>query len=69
MIGDLHKRNIMCDSLGKPCVVEALIGSIPPAAIKRLDCLSGAIADAREFRVTGMKPQYDLFDGIDDEEL
>ena len=68
MVADLHKRNIMRDSLGKPTVIDALIGSIPPAAVQKSG-LNQPIRDAQTYRLTGKKPTYDLFDGFSDDEL
>ena len=69
IVGDLHDRNIMRDKLGRPCIIDALIGAITPAAMSQIAWLREAVADAGVFRQTGKKPSYDLFDEIDDSEL
>jgi hypothetical protein len=69
LVGDLHDRNIMRDSLNRPCVIDALVGPITPAAMQRISWLRAAIYDARVFRETGRKPVYDLLDEIEDAEL
>ncbi|MFD2255744.1 hypothetical protein ACFSSA_03565 [Luteolibacter algae] len=69
VVGDLHDRNIMRDSFGRPCIIDALIGAITPAAMSQMSWLREAVADAAIFRKTGKKPSYDLFDEIDDSEL
>ena len=69
IVGDLHDRNIMRDKLGRPCIIDALIGAITPAATSQILWLREAVADAEVFRQTGKKPTYDLFDEVEDSEL
>lgn len=69
IVGDLHDRNIMRDHLGRPCIIDALIGAITPAALSQISGLREAVGDAEVFRLTGKKPSYDLFDEVDDSEL
>lgn len=69
LVGDLHNRNIMRDFLNRPCIIDALIGPITPAALQSISWLKDAVSDAEKFRRTGIKPRYDLFDEIDDAEL
>jgi len=59
----------MRDYLGRPCIIDALIGAITPAALSQNSWLREAAGDAETFRMTGKKPSHDLFDEIDDSEL
>jgi len=69
IVGDLHKRNIMRDYLGRPTIIDALVGVISPAAMSENSWLRKTVVDAEVYRRTGKKPAYDLFDEIDDSEL
>lgn len=69
LIGDLHERNIMRDSLNRPTIIDALIGSVYPSALKQLPWLRQGCEDAWIYRETGVCPVHDPFDGIDDSQL
>lgn len=68
VIGDLHERNIMIDSNGKPTIIDALLGKITPLSLKKLPWLSDACERAMIFRETNRRPA-DRFGEIDDSEL
>lgn len=69
LVGDLHERNIMRDANNEPTIIDALIGAITPLAIKQLPWLKLACDQAREYRLTNIKPSNNLFESIDDSEL
>lgn len=69
IISDLHDRNIMIDSNGKPTIIDALIGGIPPQAIRSCYFLDMAISDARQWKITGQLPLHTPFEDVADEEL
>ena len=69
LIGDLHRGNIMRDSEGKPTIIDALIGYLPPYVLKELPWLNIATHDALQFRDTGQAPLRCLFDNINDDDL
>ena len=69
LIGDLHKGNIMRNAEGKPTIIDALVGYLPPYVLKELPWLNIAADDAKVFRETGQAPLRSHFDGIDDDEL
>ena len=69
LIGDLHKGNIMRDVEGRPTIIDALVGYLPPYVLKELPWLNIAANDAKIFRETGQPPLRSLFDDVDDDEL
>lgn len=69
LLADLHKGNVMIDADGRPTIIDALVGSIPPGTFRHLPWLKEACADALTYRTTGQKPSRDLFDGIHDDDL
>lgn len=68
MIGDLHERNIMRDSSGRPTIIDALLGKITPRAQREHQWLSKACSDAKIFRESNRRP-VNSFEDIDDSEL
>jgi hypothetical protein len=69
LVGDLHERNIMRDSLGRPTIIDALIGTIIPAAVKSLRSLEEAIEDAHALALGVPPPKRRAFDDVDPSEL
>lgn len=68
LIGDLHKRNIMRDSLGRPTIIDALLARVTPFALQEFSWLRKACADAKVFRETGQLPVNE-FENVNDEDL
>ena len=69
LVSDLHDRNIMRDSDGIPTIIDALIGPVPPAALKHLQWLREAIEDSQALR-EGRQPKIrKQFDDVDNDEL
>ncbi len=56
LISDLHDRNIMRDREGNPTIIDALIGPIPPTALRKLAWLRNAVEDAEDVRC-GREPR------------
>jgi hypothetical protein len=69
LMADLHPRNIMCDHGGQPSIIDALIGPVPPAAVKALPALARAVAGAAEWCRTGIRPAFDPLGSVNDDEL
>lgn len=69
LIGDLHERNIMRDGDAVPTIIDALIGPVPPLALRRLRWLRNAAEDAEALRQNLPLPDRKLFDDVDDREL
>ena len=69
LVGDLHPGNIRLSSTGIPVIIDALIGSVPPAAIKAMPQLTTAIHQARDFRITGQFKSASFGDGESDDDL
>ena len=70
LISDLHLRNIMRDREGNPTIIDALIGPVPPNALRKLAWLRDAVEDA-EFVRRGHEPKTRLRfgDNTDDDSL
>ena len=69
LVSDLHVGNVMLDQRGTPTIIDALVGVVTPAAIRRVGWLRQAIEDAqalREGRIPAVRPEFG--DG-DDAEL
>ena len=69
LVGDLHAGNIRLSSTGVPVIIDALIGSVPPAALKAMPQLITAIHQAREFRTTGQFKSASFGEGECDDDL
>lgn len=69
VVGDLHPGNIRINSMGVPVVIDALIGAIPPAAIKSMPQLKTASTQAYEFRTTGEFKSASISDNVNNDEL
>jgi hypothetical protein len=69
LVGDLHERNIMRDQDGTPTIIDALIGPVPPAALKELRWLREATEDAQALRENQPAPQRQRFEDVDDDSL
>jgi len=69
LVDDLHDRNIMRTAEDKPTIIDALTGNIPPLAIKELDWLKNAIADAKYYRENNQIPLRKPFDDVADDDL
>jgi hypothetical protein len=69
LVDDLHDRNIMRTAEDVPTIIDALIGSIPPLAIKELPWLEVAIGDAKFYRENDQIPLRKSFDDVDDNDL
>lgn len=69
LVGDLHERNIMRDQDGKPTIIDALIGPVPPAALKELRWLREATEDAQALREDRPSVKRRRFEDADDDSL
>lgn len=69
LVDDLHERNIMRTAEDKPTIIDALIGNIPPLAIKELDWLNVAIDDAKYYRENNQIPLRKKFEDVNDADL
>ena len=69
LLGDLHRGNIMRDADGRPTVIDALLGTIPDAAVNAVAQLSKAVREAREMREGLRTKASDFMDGVNDDEL
>lgn len=69
LVSDLHERNIMRDSDGKPTIIDALIGPVPPPALKQLMWLQHAVEDAQALREGHAMPKRKRFEDVDDDAL
>ena len=69
LLGDLHQGNIMRDADGAPTIIDALVGSIPEAALKAIAQLEKTVTEAREMRQGLRDHPSDLFDGVNDDDL
>ena len=69
LVGDLHERNIMRDQDGTPTIIDALIGPVPPSAMKELRWLREASEDAQALRENRPAPQRQRFEDVDDDSL
>ncbi|RYD81093.1 MAG: hypothetical protein EOP84_11500 [Verrucomicrobiaceae bacterium] len=65
LVGDLHERNIMRDQ----DVIDALIGPVPPAAVKELRWLREAVEDAQALREERAFVKRKRFEDVDDASL
>ena len=67
LVADLHERNIMRDAEGRPTVIDALTGTVPPSYIDKYRPLAEAVEDAQALReggtVEGRKGFLDVEDG------
>jgi hypothetical protein len=69
VVSDLHTGNIMRDSEGRPTIIDALTGAIPPLAYDQIRQVREAVQDARDLR-EGRAPRTRLqFDDVDDRDL
>jgi len=70
LLGDLHKGNIMRDAEGRPTVIDALVGYLPPYVLRELPWVGMAANDAKDFRLTGQAPlRKSLLEEVEDDEL
>ncbi len=69
LVGDLHERNIMRDPDGTPTIIDALIGPVPPVALKELRWLREAVEDAQALRENRPAQQRPRFEDVDDDSL
>ena len=69
MLSDLHDRNIMRVADGNPTIIDALIGPVPPEALRRLKWLRDAVEDARALRDGRALEKRKRFEDVDDESL
>lgn len=69
LISDLHERNIMRDADGAPTIIDALIGPVPPPALKQLTWLQHAVEDAQALREGRELPKRKRFEDVDDDVL
>jgi len=69
LVGDLHERNIMRDQDGTPTIIDALIGPVPPAALKELRWLREAVEDAQALRENRPAVKRQRFEDADDDSL
>jgi hypothetical protein len=66
LVGDLHNRNIMRDGDGQPTIIDALIGPVPPLAMRELGWLRNAVADAHALREGRLLLARKQLDDVDD---
>ena len=69
LVSDLHDRNIMRDADGNPTIIDALIGPVPPEAVRRLKWLRDAVEDARALREGKPLEKRQRFEDVDDDSL
>ncbi len=69
LVGNLHERNIMRDQNGTPTIIDALIGPVPPAALRELRWLREATEDARALRENQPPVKRQRFEDADDDSL
>lgn len=69
LIDDLHERNIMRNSENEPTIIDALVGSVTPLALRKLGWLRNACEDARCSRLGVSLPNRDVYLGVNDDEL
>lgn len=69
LVGDLHERNIMRDRDGTPTIIDALVGPVPPVAMKELKWLRDAVEDAHALRENLPAVQRKRFEDVDDDSL
>lgn len=69
LVGDLHERNIMRDADGRPTIIDALIGPVPPLALRQLHWLREAVEDAEALRQGLPLKQRKGFGDVADDEL
>jgi hypothetical protein len=69
LVSDLHDRNIMRDEDGSPTIIDALIGPVPPEALRRLKWLRDAVEDARALREGKPLEKRRRFEDVDDDSL
>jgi len=69
LVSDLHDRNIMRDQHGKPTIIDALTGPVPPLALKQLNWLREAVEDARALREGRPREPRKRFEDVEDDEL
>ena len=68
LVSDLHVNNIMLDHRGRPTIIDALVGTVTPAAIRKFGWLRNAVEDAKSLREGRMPPVRPVFgDGNDDD--
>ena len=68
-VGDLHERNIMLDSDGRPTIIDALTGAVPHEAVLAQPLLNEAASRAKLRRETGTLPEIRRFHDGDDSQL
>ena len=59
----------MRDFAGRPTIIDALTGPVPPAACQALPALARAVTDAAAWSRTGQRPVHDPFGGVNDADL
>jgi hypothetical protein len=69
LVSDLHDRNIMRDQDGNPTIIDALIGPVPPEAVRRLKWLRDAVEDARALREGRALEKRKRCEDVDDDSL
>ena len=69
LVGDLHERNIMRDQDETPTIIHALIGPVPPAALKELRWLREATEDAQALRENRPPVKRQRFEDAEDDSL
>ena len=69
VVSDLHVGNIMRDAEGRPTIIDALTGAVPPLAFDQIRQVREAVQDAKDLR-EGRAPQTRMrFEDVDDTEL
>lgn len=67
LVDDLHERNIMRSLEDEPTVIDALVGPVPPSALRKLAWLRDACEDARNLREgLELRPRRGFLDVDDD---
>lgn len=69
IVSDLHKGNIMRDAEGRPTIIDALTGAIPPLAYEQLRAIREAVQDAKDLREGRQPLARPQFEDVDDHDL
>lgn len=69
LIDDLHERNIMRSIENQPTIIDALVGSVTPLALRKLNWLRNACEDSRCLRLGIPLKKRSGLDDVDDDEL